>query len=119
MLIGVVEVARAYVPNKVKNINVKVFNLVLRVNEIWLLVQYESCECKCRLNKSVRNPKQKKNHHKFWCECKELNDLSSCKNDYMCNPSTCDCECNKACKIDEFLYIKECSCEKRLFGKLA
>ena len=31
----------------------------------------------------------------------------------------CDCECNKACKIDEYLNIKKCSCEKRLFGKLA
>ena len=33
--------------------------------------------------------------------------------------STCDCKCNKNCKIDEYLDIKNCSCEKRLFGKLA
>ena len=30
----------------------------------------------------------------------------------------CDCECNKACKIGEYLDIKNCSCKKRLFGKL-
>ena len=36
----------------------------------------------------------------------------------MWNPSTCDCGCNKACKIDEYLDIKNCSCEKRLTGKL-
>ena len=36
----------------------------------------------------------------------------------MWNPSTCDCECNKACKIDEYLDIKNCSCEKNLIGKL-
>ena len=36
----------------------------------------------------------------------------------MWNPSTCDCECNKACKIDEYLDIKNCSCEKCLIGKL-
>ena len=30
----------------------------------------------------------------------------------------CDCECNKTCKIDEYLDIKNCSCKKRLFGKL-
>ena len=36
----------------------------------------------------------------------------------MWNPSTCDCECNKACKIDEYLGIKNCSCEKNLIGKL-
>ena len=36
----------------------------------------------------------------------------------MWNASTCDCECNKACKIDEYLDIKNCSCEKHLIGKL-
>ena len=36
----------------------------------------------------------------------------------MWNPSTCDCECSKACIIDEYLDIKNCSCEKRIFGKL-
>ena len=50
--------------------------------------------------------------------CKELDDCSFCKDDYMWNPSTCDCECNKANKIDEYLDIKNCSCEKRLIGKL-
>ena len=30
----------------------------------------------------------------------------------------CDFECNKACKIDEYLYIKNCFCEKHLSGKL-
>ena len=36
----------------------------------------------------------------------------------MWNSSTCDCESNKACKIDEYLNIRTCSCEKRLIGKL-
>ena len=40
------------------------------------------------------------------CECKELDDWGSCKNDYMWNPTTCDCEFNKAYKIDEYLDIK-------------
>ena len=29
-----------------------------------------------------------------------------------------NCGCNKACKIGEYLDIKNCSCKKRLFGKL-
>ena len=33
------------------------------------------------------------------------------------NPSKFDCECNKACKIDK-IDIKNCSCEKYLFGEL-
>ena len=36
----------------------------------------------------------------------------------MLNLSTCNCECDKACKIDEYFDIKNFSCEKRLFGKL-
>ena len=36
----------------------------------------------------------------------------------MLNPSKCRCEYYKTCKIDEYLVIKNCSCEKRLFGKL-
>ena len=29
----------------------------------------------------------------------------------------CDCECNKAWKIDEYLDIKNCSCEKHQISK--
>ena len=57
------------------------------------------------------------NHDECRCECKEFNDWSSCRNDYIWNPTTCDCECNKACKIDEHLDTKNCSSEKRLIGK--
>ena len=39
---------------------------------------------------------------------------------YMWNPSACsacDCEYKNACKIREYLDIKNCSYKKRLFGK--
>ena len=36
----------------------------------------------------------------------------------MCNPSRCNSECSRACKIDEYLDTKTCSCGKRLIGKL-
>ena len=36
----------------------------------------------------------------------------------MSNHSTCDCDCNEPCKIDKYLDIKNCSCKKRLIGKL-
>ena len=35
--------------------------------------------------------------------------ISSCKDDYIWNPRTCDCESNKACKIYEYLDTKNCS----------
>ena len=50
--------SRGCVPNKIKNMNVKIFNLMSGLNETNFLVQHESCECKCRLNKSVCNSKQ-------------------------------------------------------------
>ena len=54
--------ARVSVPNKVKNVNVKVFNLMSGVNERFL-VQHESCECKCGLNEGACNSKQKWDHN--------------------------------------------------------
>ena len=43
----------------------------------------------------------------------------SCKRGYTQDLSTCDCECNKARKFDEYLDIKNCSYVKRLISKLA
>ena len=47
------------VPNKVKHMDVNVFYLKLGINETRILVQHESFECKCGLNKSVCNSKNK------------------------------------------------------------
>ena len=44
--------------------------------------------------------------------------MGSCEMGCMWNHSTCDCECNKACETDEYLDTNNCSCEKRLIGKL-
>ena len=48
-----------FVPNNVKNMNVKVFNLISGVNKTRFIVQHESCACECGLNKSVFILKQK------------------------------------------------------------
>ena len=45
------------VPDKVKNMIVKVFSLMLSVNETRFLVQHESCDCKYGLNESACNSK--------------------------------------------------------------
>ena len=67
----------------IKNKNVKVFNLMLGVNETRVLVHQELCEGKCRLNKSVCNSKQKWNHNECQCDSKELDDWGSCENNNM------------------------------------
>ena len=66
--------------------NLEAFNLMLGVNETRFIVQHESCECKCGLNESVSNSKQKCNHNECRWECKELDDSSSCKDDLCVMP---------------------------------
>ena len=51
--------AQLFDVNKVEILNLKVFNLVLDVNETGFMVQQEPCKCKFGLNKCVCNPKQK------------------------------------------------------------
>ena len=45
--------AKMNVPDAVKNLNVKVFNLTSRTNETRLIECHETCKCKRRLNSSV------------------------------------------------------------------
>ena len=45
----------------VKNINVKVFNLMSRTSEARHIEWYKTCKCKCRLDVSVCNNKQRWN----------------------------------------------------------
>ena len=58
------------VPDVIKDLNVKVFNLISRTNEGRFI---ETCKCKCRLDKIVCNNKQRWNKNKCRWECKELN----------------------------------------------
>ena len=48
-------------PEEVNNINVRVFNLILWINELTFLVWLNLCECKCRLKKNLSNLKQRWN----------------------------------------------------------
>ena len=49
--------AKMCVPDIVKNLNVKVFNLMSRTNETKHIKWHETCKCKCRLDASVCNNK--------------------------------------------------------------
>ena len=46
------------VPDVVKNINVKIFNLISRNNETRHIKWDETCKCKCKLDANVCNNKQ-------------------------------------------------------------
>ena len=58
------------IPDVVKNMNVKVFNLISKTNETRHIEWHETYKCKCRLDGRVCNNKQRWNEDKCRCECK-------------------------------------------------
>ena len=51
--------AKLCAPDTIKNINVKAFNLMSRTNETRHIEWHKTCNCKCRLDASVCNNKQR------------------------------------------------------------
>ena len=62
------------VPDTVKDLNVRVFNLMSRTIETRHIKWLETCKCICRLDKIISNSKQTWNEDKCRYECKELID---------------------------------------------
>ena len=107
--------ARICVPDTVKNLNVKIFNLISRTNETRSIEWHETCKCICRLNEIICNNKQRWNKDKCRCECKELIDKKVCDKGYIFNPSNCKCECYKSCNTSQYLdYSSDCKCKKKI-----
>ena len=78
--------AKMCVPDVVRNLNVKVFNLMSRTNETRHIKWLESCKCKCRLDASVCDNKQRWNDDKWRCERKELIDKGVYDKGFIRNP---------------------------------
>ena len=51
--------AKLCVTDTIKNINIRIFNLMLRTNETRHIEFHKTCKCKCRLDASVCNNKQR------------------------------------------------------------
>ena len=45
-------------------------------------------------------------------------DKEVCDKEFICNPSNCECECDKSCDIGEYLDYENCTCRKSLIDKL-
>ena len=96
--------AKLRVADIVKNINVKVFNLMSRINETRHIIWHKTCKCICRLTASVGNNKQRWNEGKCRCEWKEdLIDKKKCDKGFIWNPSNFECECDKSCGVGQYL----------------
>ena len=110
--------AKICIPDIVKNLNFKVFNLMSLTNETRHIKWHETCKCICRLDEIICNNKQRWNKDKCRCECKELIDKDVCAKGFIWNPSNCECECNKSCNIGEYLDYSNCKCRKKLVDSL-
>ena len=110
--------AKICVPDVIKDLNVKVFNLISRTNETRFIKWHEKCKCECRLDAIICNNKQRWNKNKCRCECKELIDKRICDEGFIWNPSNCECECDKNCDFSEYLDYENCKCRKKLVDNL-
>ena len=59
--------AKICVPDVIKDLDVKVFNLMSRTNESRFIKCHEKCKCECSLDAIVCNNKQRWNKNK--CRC--------------------------------------------------
>ena len=78
-----------------KGKNVKVFNMITKINEAKTLVKHMSNDFKCKLDSTTCNSNQKGNNERCQCEWKNYH---TCKKYYSWNPSTCICENDKYLK---------------------
>ena len=111
--------AKLCVPNIVKDMNIKVFNLLARINETRKIIWHETCKCVCRLTSAICNDRQEWNENKCRCECKEdLVSKLACDKRYILNPSTCSCERDRYCKTGQYLDYKNFVCRKKIIDDL-
>ena len=110
--------AKICVPDVIKDLNVKVFNLMSRTNETRFIKWNKKCNCKCRLDTIICNSKQRWNKNKCRCECKELIVKGVCDEEFIWDPSNCECECDRNCDFSENLEHENCKCRKKLVDKL-
>ena len=109
--------AKICVLDFIKNLNVKVFNLMPKTNETRFIEWHETCKRECKFGESACN-KQRRNKNKCRCECKQLIDKRVCDKGFISNPSNCECECDKASDVGEYLDYENCKCRKKWAGKL-
>ena len=100
--------ARLCVPDVVKNINLKVFNLMPWINQTKQTKWHESFKCECRLNSVICNNKKNWNKDKCRCECL-VN--KKCGNKFW-NPIGCKCEYRK-----KVAHLSAEECEKIIDNK--
>ena len=73
--------------NQTEDLNLSLFSIITRINELKTLLKHISCKCKCRFDGRKCHSNQWWNSKKCRCEGKK----HICGKDYISNPATCSC----------------------------
>ena len=112
-------ISKICVPKIIKNVNMKVYNFLMRLNETRNVLWHESCKCVCKLNSPVCNSKQIWKSDTCRCDCNEdFAGIINCTKGYTWNSSICECQCDKWCKPGQYLDHKNYFCKNKLVGRL-
>ena len=90
------------IPNKTEDLNLSVFNMIKGKHESKILTKHISCECKCKFDGTECNSNKWWNNNKCRCEFKKR---QICEQDYVWNPSTCNCGKYLASFMDDSMII--------------
>ena len=63
---------KVFIPNKTEDLNLRVFNIIARLNESKTLTNHISCEYKCKFDGPKCNSNQSWNKNKCWCDFKNI-----------------------------------------------
>ena len=63
---------KVYLPDSIKNINVKSFDLLSNKNVLKNIIFHKTCKCSCLLDENVCNNLQRWNGNKCRCECLKI-----------------------------------------------
>ena len=77
--------------NTIKNLNLSVFNMIVRTNESQTLIKHISYACKCKFHGRKCNSNQKWNNGKCRCRHKNRKEHYLCNKYYIWNSDTCSC----------------------------
>ena len=98
-------------PDSIKNISVKSFDLISNKNVLKTISFHQSCKCGCLLDEKVCNNLQKWNKDKCRCECLKIKD---CDIGYSWNVNNCRCEMKTLAaltKSERFIETEESDVE--------
>ena len=94
--------AKLCVPDVVKNMSIKIFNLISRTNKTRHIKWHEACKFECRPDVSVCNNKQRWKDDKCRCECKKVIDKGICNKRFIWNPGNYEYECDKSHDVGKY-----------------